>query len=213
MNQYLNTRERELVKAAIQFKKRAQNLIKAGKLAEEHTVVAETCDRLLEQVYAHAENRTFIIEQHENLKKSVHDNAYCPRCKTNSYLKLRGVDTNEKGWKMNKYICRRCHIEFIWNRPNNPWDMLKFMQDFIGQMDTSLQNSLMDEETRQQTRQVKDQMQQNLEKLIPVIENSDKNLQDIRQKDEQMGQMLHEFKNYLLIEKIKLDTWENQQKQ
>lgn len=213
MNQHLNTRERELVKAAVQFKKRAQNLIKAGKLAEEHTVVAETCDRLLQQVYAHAENRAFIIEQHENLKKSVQDNAECPRCKSKANLKSRGVDINEKGWRMNKYICRRCHVEFIWNRPNNPWHMLSFLQDFIRQMDASLQNPLMDEQTREQTRQVKEHMQQNLDKLIPVIENADKNLLDIHQKDEQMAQMLHEFKNYLLIEKIKLDTWENQQKQ
>ncbi|QHT69332.1 hypothetical protein GXP67_23170 [Rhodocytophaga rosea] len=211
MNQYLNTRERELVKAAVQFKKRAQNLIKSGKLAAEHGVVAETCDRLLEQVYSHAENRLFALQQHENLKKSVQDNAQCPRCKSKEYLKLRGVDVSEKGWKMNKYFCRRCHIEFVWNRPNNPWDMLKFMEDFIQQLELSMQNPAIDEETKGQTRQVKEHMEQNLAKLIPVIENADKNLQDVKEKDEQMAQMLHEFKNYLLIEKIKLDTWENQQ--
>ncbi len=50
---------------------------------------------------------------------------------------------------------------------------------------------------------------QNLQKLKPVVEDADENLRDIRQKDQEMARMLHEFKNYLLIETIRLDTWES----
>ncbi|MES2733762.1 MAG: hypothetical protein V4714_18595 [Bacteroidota bacterium] len=211
MNQQLNNRERELVKAANQFKKRAQNLIKSGKLEEEHQKVAEACNNLLQQVYTHAENRTLILLQHDNLKKTIQDHAQCPSCKSNAHLKLRGIDPNEKGWKMNRYRCRRCNLEFTWNRPNNPWDMLHFFEDMITQLDASAQNESIDAETKAQTQAMKEHILQNLDKLRPVIEGADQNLRDIRQKDEEMAQMLHEFKNFLLIELIKLDSWKNQQ--
>jgi rubredoxin len=211
MNQHLNTRERELVKAANQFKKRAENLIKSGKLSPEHFTVLESCDKLLAQVYSHAENRTIILQQYEHVKKLVQDNAQCPKCKSNKYLKLRSVFTNEQGWKMNKYNCRRCHLEFVWNRPNNPWDMIGFIEEILSKVEQSLLDNPTDEEAQQQTLLMKENMVQNLEKLKPVVESADQNLRDIRQKDEEMAPMLHDFKNFLLIEMIKLDTWQNQQ--
>jgi hypothetical protein len=210
MNQHLNTRERELVKAALQFKKRAQNLMKAGKLEEAHQTVFDSCDRLMEQVYTHAQNRTLILQQHEELKKTVKDNARCPTCKSGAYLKLKGVDTSEKGWKMNRYRCRRCHIEFTWNRPNNPWDMLHFFEDLLSQLQASVEHEEADTPTRAQAEEMQLHIQQSLAVLRPVVEGADQNLRDIQQKDEEMAQMLHEFKNFLLIEKIKLDKWENQ---
>src|SRR6478609_8196716 len=116
MNQQLNPRERELVKAATQFKKRALNLMKADKLSEEHQQVVQACDKLLDQITAHAQTRTEIVRQHEELKKLVQDHAQCPRCQSNANLKFRSVDTtHEKGWKMNRYRCRRCNIDFTWN--------------------------------------------------------------------------------------------------
>lgn len=211
MNQQLNPRERELVKAATQFKKRAQNLIRAGKLEEEHRKVLEACDKLLEQVYSHAENRAIILQQYENVKKTVQDNAKCPKCHSNAYLKLRGTDPNEKGWQMNRYRCRRCNLEFTWNRPNNPWDMMKFFESLIEQVDATAQSEGIDPETLEQTQQMKAHVMQSLEQLRPVVEGAEQNMRDIRQKDEEMAQMLHEFKNFLLIELIKLDKWENQQ--
>ena len=206
----LNTRERELVKAANQFKKRAQNLVKAGKLTEEHFKVVAACDQLLDQVHQHAERRATIEAQHEQLRKLVQDNAQCPRCKTNANLKLAGVFTDEHGWKLNKYRCRRCNIEFVWNRPNNPWDMLKFIEALLVQLDGNLEANVGEPAARQQTLLMREQVMQNLSKLKPVVETADENLREVRQKDEEMAQMLHEFKNYLLIETIKLDTWENQ---
>jgi hypothetical protein len=206
----LNARERELVKAANQFKKRAQNLVKAQKLNEEHLKIVEACDQLLAQVHHHAERRAAVEDQHEQLKKLVQDNAQCPRCKRSDYLRLAGIFTNEQGWKMNKYRCRRCNIEFVWNRPNNPWDMLRFIDALLVQLDLSLAAEGTDPAAREQNLRMKEQVMQNLVKLKPVVEASDESLRDIRQKDEEMAQMLHEFKNYLLIETIKLDSWENQ---
>ena len=212
MNHSLNTRERELAKAANQFKKRAQQLMQAGKLDPAHQTVSDACDRLLEQVYTHAENRTLILLQYENLKKTVQDNARCPKCGSSTHLKLRGTDANEKGWKMNRYRCRRCHLEFTWNRPNNPWDMLRFFEDLIGQLDRLTTAAPEGAANPEETAQMKAHLQASLAQLKPVVESADQNLRDIRQKDEEMAQLLHEFKNYLLIEKIKLDTWENQAK-
>lgn len=209
MNPHLNTRERELVRAATQFKKRAQNLIKAGKLEPEHQVVSESCDRLLEQVYAHAENRAVILQQYEHLKQTVKDHARCPNCQGQSNLKLKGVATSEKGWKMNRYRCRKCNIEFTWNRPNNPWDLLQFFEELLAQLESSLGNEAVDPETRNQALAMQEHLVHSLDQLRPVVASVDQNLKDIRQKDEEMAQMLHTFKNYLLIEKIKLDKWEN----
>ncbi len=207
MKEQLNVKERELVKAANQFKKRAQNLIKAGKLTQEHLQVAKACDNLLEQVQLHAQHRAAILQQYEQVKKIVQDNAQCPRCNNNARLKQISVFTNEKGWKMNKYKCRRCNIEFVWNRPNNPWDMLKFIDDLLVQLEDKLQSE--DAGTVAQSLQLKESLLQNLATIKPIVETADKDLQDIRKKDEEMAKMLHEFKNYLLIERIKLDTWDN----
>lgn len=205
-----NSRERELIKAANQFRKRAQNLVKAGKLSEEHLKVSAACDQLLEQVRNHASQRAIVEDQHEQLKKLVQDNAQCPRCKTSGNLKAVGVFTNEQGWKMNKYRCRRCNIEFVWNRPNNPWHMLEFIDGLLKQLDQGLEAEEMEPAIREQNLLMKSQVMQNLEKLKPVVETADESLRHIREKDREMAQMLHEFKNYLLIETIRLDSWENQ---
>ena len=170
----------------------------------------DSCDRLLEQVYVHAENREVILLQYEHLKQTVKDNARCPNCRGQANLKLKGVETSQKGWKMNRYRCRKCNIAFTWNRPNNPWDMLQFFEELLAQLEVSIGNETVDTETRDQAWAMKEHIVRSLDQLRPVVESVDQNLKDIRQKDEEMAQMLHTFKNYLLIEKIKLDKWENQ---
>jgi hypothetical protein len=52
------------------------------------------------------------------------------------------------------------------------------------------------------------QMQNTLAKLQPMIESSDKEYLDTEKQDSEMAKMIHEFKNHLLIEKIKMDSWE-----
>lgn len=54
-------------------------------------------------------------------------------------------------------------------------------------------------------------LQANLEKLKPVIDAHDKNFEELKARELEMDRLLHEFKNSLMIEKIKMDTWENKQ--
>ena len=57
-----------------------------------------------------------------------------------------------------------------------------------------------------------DVMKQNLDKLKPVIEAHDSDYQNLQAREEEMERLLHEFKNSLMIEKIKMNSWENKQK-
>ena len=54
-------------------------------------------------------------------------------------------------------------------------------------------------------------LQANLEKLKPVINAHDRNFEELKARELEMDRLLHEFKNSLMIEKIKMDTWENKQ--
>ncbi len=54
-------------------------------------------------------------------------------------------------------------------------------------------------------------LQANLEKLKPVIDAHDKHFEELKARESEMDRLLHEFKNSLMIEKIKMDTWENKQ--
>jgi hypothetical protein len=154
----------------------------------------------------HVANREEVTAQREMLKGLVKDNALCPQCGKNTHLKLRGVDTHERGWKNNKYMCRRCNIEFVWNRPNNPWDMMSFVEASIADMEASIEGE-QDETILTQTREMIGQLQANLDKLKPVIESSDAAWTELQEREKEVERIVHEFKNLLLIEKIKTDTW------
>src|SRR5688572_29757019 len=129
MNRNFKSNERELVKVASFFKRQSRKLMEEGKLGEEHAKVGEAVDRFIEQMEAHADARAQILEQRESLRKIVKDNALCPRCNTDDKLRHVGTEKNEKGWKSNRYRCRKCNIEFTWNRPNNPWDMISYIEE------------------------------------------------------------------------------------
>ncbi|HYG49912.1 MAG TPA: hypothetical protein VD905_03370 [Flavobacteriales bacterium] len=198
--------ERELVNLVTFFKKRVNKFMEQGKLGEEYKQLIESCDKLTGALGAHAERRNKVQEQREQLKKLVKDNAVCPKCNSNENLKHTGVDTNEKGWKSNKYKCRRCNIEFVWARPNNPWDMLAFVEDFL-----HIQNSALDTESpekQEQTKAVIAQMEGNVAALKPVIEASDTDYKEMQERDAEMAKIIREFKTQLLIEKVKLDAME-----
>ncbi len=208
MNKNFKSNERELVKVATFFKKQSKKLIAEGKLSEEHKKVEEAVDKFVEQMNSHADSRAFILEQREQLKKLVKDNAECPTCHSGSMLKLVGVEKNEKGWKSNRYRCRKCNIEFTWNRPNNPWDMIKYIEEVIQMLrDKEDKESNADERTAMKASI--DNMQANLDKLKPVIDAHEAEFAALEQRDTEMERLIHEFKNSLLIEKIKMDTWEN----
>jgi hypothetical protein len=208
MNKHFKPNERELVKVVTFFKKQSKKLIDEGKLGEEHKKVEETVDRFLAQMDHHANARAFILEQREQLRKLVKDNAECPQCHTRDMLKLVGTEKNEKEWKSNRYKCRKCNIEFTWNRPNNPWDMIAYIEDVLSMLQSKHDDST-DPGEKEQIATALSSMQVNLEKLKPVIDAHNQEYQDLQTRETEMERLIHEFKNSLLIEKIKMDTWEN----
>ena len=52
-------------------------------------------------------------------------------------------------------------------------------------------------------------MRGNLDKLKPVIDAHDAEYEAIQARDTEMEQLIHEFRNSLMIERIKMDSWEN----
>lgn len=209
MNIHFKRHERELIKVANYFKRQSRKLISEGKLDEEHRKVEEAVDRFLEEMENHANVRASILEQREYLNKLVKDNPVCPRCNTSDKLKLAGTEKNEKGWKSNRYKCRKCNIVFTWNRPNNPWDMIQFIEELLEQLRTKQGETEAGTTESDQLAATVESMQGNLDKLKPVIDAHDKEYNALVARDEEMEKLIHEFKNSLLIEKIKMDTWEN----
>jgi hypothetical protein len=212
MNKHFKSNERELVKVATFFKRQSRKLIGEGKLGEEHWKVEEAVDRFVEQMNNHADSRAFVFEQREQLQKLVKDDASCPQCQKKDMLKLVGTEKNDKGWKSNRYRCRRCNIEFTWNRPNNPWDMIRYIEEVIQLLTLKQASESISLAEKQDLGPALENMQQNLGKLKPVIDAHDQQYQDILARDTEMEKLIHEFKNSLLIEKIKMDTWENKGK-
>lgn len=209
MNKHFKNNERELVKVASFFKRQSSKLISEGKLGNEHAKVSEAVDRFIEQMEAHANIRAEVLEQRETLKKLVKDNAVCPRCHTGDKLRHVGNEKNEKGWRSNRYRCRKCNIQFTWNRPNNPWDMIHYIEEVAALLTAKLGDPSVSEEEKGQVRHGLAQMEENLGRLKPVIDAHDVEYEAILKRDEEMEQLIHEFKNSLLIERIKMDTWEN----
>lgn len=206
MNQNLKPEERELVKLVIYFKKRAEILIIENRLDDEFRQMLDTCDKLTEQIDLHAQNRQVIIAEREQLQNLVKDNAKCPKCASSEQLKIIGTDKNEKGWKSNKYKCRRCNITFVLNTPNNPWDMIPYVEDFIAKMEVKLNEESLDPTSKQATALALEQMKMNLSKLKPVVEASDLDFAELEEKEKQMAELVHKFKKHLMIEKIRLEN-------
>jgi hypothetical protein len=208
MNKNFKSNERELVKVASFFKRQSKQLIDEGKLGGEHAKVGEAVDRFIEQMSQHADLRAQILSQREALRKIVKDNAVCPRCNTGDKLRHVGTEKNDKGWKSNRYRCRKCNVEFTWNRPNNPWDMILYIEEVIQMLTTKLNAPEVTEGEKEQITAGLQNMNENLDKLKPVIEAHDSEFAAIQTRDTEMEQLIHEFKNSLLIERIKMDTWE-----
>ncbi|WP_242928775.1 hypothetical protein [Pontibacter vulgaris] len=199
--------ERELLKLIRFFSKRAERLMEEGEMSNEITQLTSACENLEKQLHIHAENRTAILDKRARLEQIIEDNAQCPKCQKADMLKRTGVTTNERGWKCNTYKCRRCNISFTWNRPNNPWHMKEFMQVYIAELELSLQTE-QNEDIQAHTRQAIAQLHESLERLSPVLETSDEEVTALNEKEKEMDRLIHQFKNYLLIEKIKLDTYQ-----
>lgn len=209
MNKHFKSNERELVKVATFFKKQSKKLIEEGKLGEEHKKVEEAVDRFVDHMEQHANARAFILEQRETLAKLVKDDAACPTCNKMDLLKKVGVEKNDKGWKSNRYKCRRCNIEFTWNRPNNPWDMISYIEEVMGMLRSKAEDVSTSDAEKEQLAAGIESMKANLDKLKPVIDAHNAEYEALQTREAEMEKLIHEFKNSLLIEKIKMDTWEN----
>jgi hypothetical protein len=196
--------EREVIKLVGFFKKKALQLIEEKRLPDEYNQMLETADKLVEQIYMHAKNRDTILGERKQLQSLVRDNAVCPKCTSNEKLKLVGTDKSEQGWLSNKYKCRNCNIEFVWNTPNNPWHMVPYVEDVISKLRAKNEQEP-DEEIRNATEQGILQMEANLSKLKPVVEASDLDLADLEVRDKEMAEVVHKFKKHLLIEKIRME--------
>ncbi|GAL84485.1 hypothetical protein MYP_1713 [Sporocytophaga myxococcoides] len=201
MNQ-LNDKERELIKLTNHFRKKAELMIEEGTLSDEFKSVVEACERLSGIIYEHAETRKSILNKREILKNIVKDNASCPHCSSNEHLKYMALDVNEKGWKFNKYKCRRCNISFVWNRPNNPWDMLAFIDHLKADFMLKIMNNEVEEDEKMHSLEMIKQLDESLYTLKPVIEQSDLEAMEMDRKDQQVSTMIAEFTKYLQIQKI-----------
>jgi hypothetical protein len=212
MNTNFKANERELVKLATFFKKESRRLIEEGKLGEESVKVEEAVDKFIDHMSRHADARAFILDQREQLKSLVKDDAECPTCKKRDMIKIVGTEKSEQGWISNRYRCRRCNIEFTWNRPNNPWDMIQYIEAVMAMLKKKTESTAVTELERQQILQSIPNMEANLGRLKPVIEAHDKEYNEWLARETEMEKLIHEFKNSLMIERIKLDTWENRRK-
>jgi hypothetical protein len=209
MSHNLKENERELIKLVNYFRKHAEKLVSENKVDAEFQQLIDTCEKFAQQLNLHAQRREEVLQQREQLKNLVKDNALCPKCHKNTHLKFVGIDKHPQGWKCNKYKCRKCNIEFVWSRPNNPWDMIPYVEGFVKELQQKIESEATPEDEKQLALETVNQMQGNLDKLKPVIEASDLDFNELNERDEEMAKMIHEFKNHLLIIKIKMDTWES----
>ncbi len=205
MEQNLKPEERELVKLVQYFKKRAQVLITENKLEEDYRQMLDTCDKFTEQLQLHARNRETILAEREQLEGMIKDNAKCPKCSSGQMLKVIGFDTNPQGWKSNKYKCRKCNIAFVWNTPNNPWDMIPYVEKFIKDTEEKMASLDPADPSLESTLPGLEAMRSNLAKLKPVTEASNLDMKDLEEREQQMADLVHKFKKHLMIEKIRLE--------
>lgn len=200
----LKANEREIIKLIRFFSKRGAQLAATGTVDAPLTQLTDACQNLETQLYKHAETRTTILAKRKQLETIIEDKAKCPKCHKADMLKKTGIATNECGWKSNTYRCRRCNTNFTWNRPNNPWHMVEFLERYIQELE---QNAITAQPLgmKAHIEAAIPQLQDSLYRLRPVLQTSDEEVAALTAKEAEMETLIHQFKNYLLIEKIKLD--------
>jgi hypothetical protein len=209
-SKHFRNNERELIRVANFFKRQSKKLIESGIIGEEHQKVGEAVDRFVEHMNQHVATRVAILEQRKVLQALVKDNAVCPECNTSDKLKLVGTEKNEKGWRSNRYKCRKCNITFTWNRPNNPWDMILFIEDVLGILKLKIEEPSMDEQEREQTRNAIESLETSMSALKGPIEAHNREYSALQEREAEMDKLIHEFKNSLMIEKIRMDQWKGE---
>ncbi len=201
----LKAEERELIRLVNFFKRKVKSLIDEKKTTEDYSEMLQTCDKLVEQIAIHANSRDAVLEDRERLKSLIKEQALCPKCEKNANLKLIGTDKSAEGWKSNKYRCKKCNIEFVWNTPNNPWDMVPYVEQYISTLEEKLQQENVSEDIKEENRIAIEQLKGNLAKLKPVVEASDLDLSEMENRDKEMAEIVRNFTKHLMIEKIRMD--------
>lgn len=196
--------ERELLRLVTYFKKRAEILIIENRLGEEYRQLFEACDTLAQQLQAHVLYRTQVSNDQKQLQSMVNDHASCPQCQRPDFFKKNGIDLSPQGWKSNRYRCRKCNITFVWTAPNNPWDMIPYVEDFVARMELKTASFATEIEQAAHQRALAE-MKGNLEKLKPVVQNSDQQMKILAEKEILMADLVRKFKKQLLIEKIRFE--------
>lgn len=87
--------------------------------------------------------------------------------------------------------------------------MIPYIEEMLQVMQSKSENESTDAAEKEQLSTAMESMKANLDKLKPVIDAHAKEYADLQQRDTEMEKLIHEMKNSLLIEKIKMDTWEN----
>lgn len=205
MNRNFTSGERELINVVNYFERQSKKLIAQGKLGEEHSKIQETVERFVEQVEGHANYRVALQEKRSQISKIIKDDVSCPNCHSRDFVKWTGVDKNEKGWKSNRYKCRRCNIQFTWHIPNNPWDFIDYTNEMINKLLAKIAEGSKEQDDVLQTME---STKAQLDKIVPIIQAHDSEYAEMQIRDEEMSRLVHDFTNSLKIEKIKMNTWE-----
>jgi hypothetical protein len=90
--------------------------------------------------------------------------------------------------------------------------MIEHIEEVLQQLRSKLSEESTQAHDKEQATAVIENMQANLDKLRPVIDAHNKDYGDLQAREDEMERLIHEFRNSLLIEKIKMDTWENRKK-
>lgn len=207
MNHHLNEKERALIRLINFFIKRTENTLNQGKLDVNQGQLTMACEDLLEKIHLHAEARALILKQRELLKNMIDNHSECPNCLDTLHLKQIGVSMHEKGWQCNVYKCLMCDFQFESRHPNNLWDMILFMENVEHDLDKALEDKKVLPKDRRESKKMIQKIRDNLVKLKPLIEASDQEYSKLAAREPEMEKMIEDFKNYLVLEKVKISLW------
>jgi hypothetical protein len=84
--------------------------------------------------------------------------------------------------------------------------MISFTEEMAVEFDKKIDSETSSEEEKQQFKLMLVQVQENLNLIKPVIQRSDDEFEALQTRDEEISKMIKEFKNYLLIQKVLLDS-------
>lgn len=87
--------------------------------------------------------------------------------------------------------------------------MLEYIQAVLDMMRLRQNDPNIADEEKEQIAGAIESMEGNVARLKPVIDAHNIEYDALQKREEEMEKLVHEFKNTLMIEKIKMDTWEN----